>query len=252
MVNVYVVCREGNPFYEKYLQNLSGDQVRVVGFYLTPERLRNDCSQYVLGHALANADLLETNLILCESSLCNTTNINVSHKMGMRVVDLEMLFAGQINKFLNNKSVAEGFRWLARKIAEAQETREIIIFSTELFDAPLGGLDGQLEYGRTPSKINTAWVYDQLNRVFPVVSKEIVSDPDFFEGRFSGLQATTLLLTGGRIWDRKRNNTSARFFPLPFSAASVELVLVNPLAFDYSLDQLRADIVSFSEYPLKK
>lgn len=172
--------------------------------------------------------------------------------MGMRVVDLEMLFAGQINEFLNNKSVSEGFRWLARKIAEAQETREIIIFSTELFDAPLGGLDGQLEYDRTPSKINTAWVYDQLNRVFPVVKKEIVSDRDFFEGRFSGLQATTLLLTSGRIWNRGRNLTSARFFPLPFSAASVELVLVNPLAFDYSLDQLRADIVSFSEYPLKK
>ena len=249
MVNVYVVCREGNPFYEKYLQNLSGDQVRVVGFYLTPDRVRKDCSQYVLGHALANADLLNANLILCESNLCNTTNIDVAHEMQMCVVDLEILFSLQINAYLNTKSVADGFRWLARKIVGVRETREIIIFSTELFDAPLGGLDGQLEHERTPSKINTAWVCEQLNQVFPVVKKEIVSEPDFFEGRFLQLPETTLLLTGGRIWYRGRNLTSARFLPMPFSAASLELVSKNPLAFEFSLQGLREDIVKFSDYP---
>ena len=252
MVNVYIVCREENPLYATYLKNLSGDQVKVVGAHFASPNTKPDCLQNVLRNALSSAQKYKADLILCESDLFHDEDMHKCRERKMCLVDLELLFSRQISAFVNQKSVAEGFRWLARKIAEAQEIKEIIIFSTELFDAPFGGLDGQLEHERTPSKINTAWVYDQLNRVFPVVSKEIVSDPDFFEGRFSGLQATTLLLTGGRIWNRKRNNTSARFFPLPFSAASVELVLVNPLAFDYSLDQLRADIVSFSEYPLKK
>jgi hypothetical protein len=252
VVNVYIVCREGHPLYEKYLQNLSGDQVKVVGVYSAPARMRNDCSQYVLGSALATAELLGADVILCESSLCNTTNINVSHEMEMRVVDLEVLFSLQVNAFVNKRSIADGFRWLARNIVGMRETREIIIFSPELFDAPLGGLDGDLEHQSKKSRINSAWLCYQLDQVFPTVRKEFVSEPDFLQGRFLELPETTLLVASGRIWSRARNSTSAMFFPLPFSCSAVELILANPLAFDFSLVQLCADIVSFNEYPSRK
>lgn len=241
MVNVYIVCRDEHPLYEKYLQNLSGDQVKVVGVYLAPENTKPENRQFVLGYALACAQNCGANVIICEQGLSNREIEEKCWKEGIKCIVLETLFALQIKAFFDNKVVAQNLRWFAHKIVGSKPLERFVVFSPKLFDLELEGLDGKT---LTPE---IGWLSDQLYQVSPVTPIEVISDPDFIKNQMPQLPATTLLIASSFLWRFCRKSTQAMFLPIPFSSAAYELIQTNPLAFEFSLEKLRLDIEKLSE-----